>query len=60
MATASRVSQVMLRCSLDDESGYVHYLPIICSLFVQYMFSHSLDKYWTYTGEILEKYWTYT
>ena len=24
------------------------------------MFSVSLDKYWTYTGQVLDKYWTYT
>ena len=60
MATASRVSKVMLRCSLDDGSGYVHYLSIICSLFVHYMFSHTLEKYWTSTGEVLDIYWTYT
>ena len=25
---------------------------------MQYLFSQTLEKYWTNTGEVLEKYWT--
>ena len=30
----------------------------ICAVYVQYLSSHSLNIYWTYTGEVLDIYWT--
>ena len=43
-----------LRSSQGDPSEYLLYLFSNCSVFVQYLFSHSLDKYWTSTGRQLD------
>jgi hypothetical protein len=36
----------------------VLFMSSISAVLVQYLFSQTLEKYWTNTGEVLEKYWT--
>ena len=53
----SQLFNVYYSIAAPDErlpSVRVRYLFSICSVYVQYLFSHSLDIHWTYTGQILD------
>ncbi len=44
--------------TFDDDSTIVHYLCTSSSVHVRYLFGHTPNIYWTYTGHILDIYWT--